>query len=231
MNPSEQRGMIVTIDGPAGAGKSTVARELAQRLGADFLDTGAMYRAVAAEAIGRQIDPADEDALGRLVQSLAIRFDFAKQPPAILVDGRDLSHRLRDADVTAGVSAVAGNVQVRQVLVRAQRLIGAEHPNLVTEGRDQGSVVFPGALVKFYLDASAEVRARRRAEQLRQMGRAADEALILRQIIDRDHRDRSRSDGPLVCPADAIRIDSSNMSLDEVVQTLFDHVQRAKAER
>lgn len=229
MTSNRDAGMIVTIDGPAGAGKSAVARQLATRLGADFLDTGAMYRGVAAQAIANGLAPADTDAVADMAERLSIRFDFAKQPPALLVEGCDLTHRLRDADVTAAVSPVAGNTRVRHVLVRAQRLIGAEHPNLVTEGRDQGSVVFPDALVKFYLDASPEVRAKRRADQLREAGREADEPKILRQIIDRDHRDRSRSDGPLICPPNAIEIDSSQMTLEQVVQALFDHVQQARA--
>lgn len=217
-NPS--RSLIVTLDGPAGAGKSTVARMLAARLGLDFLDTGAMYRGVAAAALNRALDPADRPAVAALAEGLRITFNWADDPPRLLVDNQDVSHRLRDPDVTAAVSEVAGNPGVRDVLVRAQRWIGKQHPRLVTEGRDQGSVVFPDAAVKFYLDASAEVRARRRAEQLRAAGHAVDEAKLLRQILDRDHRDSTRADGPLICPADAIRIDSSGMSLQEVVDRL-----------
>jgi cytidylate kinase len=120
---------------------------------------------------------------------------------------------------------------VRDELVRAQRRIGREHPNLVTEGRDQGSVVFPHATVKFYLDASPEVRARRRAEQLRAAGRQADEQKILHQIIHRDQRDVKRADGPLICPEDAIRIDTSGMTLQEVVNTLHHRATEVLAAR
>lgn len=221
----DKRGQIITIDGPAGAGKSTVARRVAAELGLDFLDTGAMYRGVAAAALDNAVDPANHDAVGEVAEQLHMHFDWASDPPRLIVDGLDLTHRLRDPDVTSAVSEIAVNRRVRQVLVKAQRWIACEHPRLVTEGRDQGSVVFPDAVVKFYLDASAEVRARRRAEQLRAAGRDADEHKILQQIVYRDQRDSTRSDGPLICPGDAIRIDSSGMSLDDVVQVL---VQRSR---
>jgi len=218
--------LIVTIDGPAGAGKSTVARRLARKLGVDFLDTGAMYRGVAAAALDSGVDPADADRIAELAEGLNITFNWSTDPPALRVDGFDLSHRLRDSDVTAAVSEVASNRRVRHVLVRAQRWIGKEHPRLVTEGRDQGSVVFKDATVKFYLDASAEVRARRRADQLREAGRPADERKILEQIRYRDERDTTRSDGPLICPDDAQRIDTSDMTLDEVVDELTARVRQ-----
>ena len=215
---------IITIDGPAGAGKSTVARRLAKQLGLDFLDTGAMYRGVAASAIDRNIPTTDTQAVAQLAETLAITFDWNHDPPTLHVDGIDLTHRLRDPDVTAAVSDIAGNRAVRRVLVKAQRWIAHHHPRLVTEGRDQGSIVFPNAAVKFYLDASPQVRAKRRADQLREAGRTADEAKILHQIITRDNRDFTREDGPLVCPEDAQRIDSSPMTLDQAVQHLADLV-------
>lgn len=215
---------IITIDGPAGSGKSAVARRLANRLGLEFLDTGAMYRGVAAAAIDRGIDPADPDAAGRLAEGLEIAFDWTADPPPLKIDGIDMTRRLRDADVTKAVSDIASNTRVRDVLVRSQRRIGREHPGLVTEGRDQGSVVFPDAPVKFYLDASPEVRARRRTEQLRSMGREADEQTILREIILRDERDLGRPTGPLARADDAIRIDSSDMTLDRVVEVLAERV-------
>jgi len=221
--------LIITIDGPAGAGKSTVARQLASRLGVDFLDTGAMYRGLAAAAIDAGVDPVDREALAALAQKLSIGFDWAADPPRLIIDGRDVSGRLRDADVTAAVSDVAANAAVRQVLVDSQRVIGRQHPRLVTEGRDQGSVVFPDAAVKFYLDASAQVRARRRAEQLRAAGQPADERQILSQIVARDQRDSTRPDGPLICPPDALRIDTSAMTLDQVVEHLLSIVRQRLA--
>lgn len=216
------RGNIITIDGPAGAGKSTVARHLAERLGMQFLDTGAMYRGIAAAAIDAGQDPADHDATAELAERLRIEFDWSFDPPTLLVDGRDVTGRLRDPDVTDAVSEVATNGRVRRVLVQAQRRIGHDHPNLVTEGRDQGSVVFPNAAVKFYLDASPEVRARRRAEQLRDADYDADEQQILREIRQRDHRDSTRTDGPLIRPDDAIVIDSSAMTQAQVVAAMAD---------
>ncbi len=218
--------MIVTIDGPAGAGKSTVARRLAKRLGLDFLDTGAMYRGVAAAAMSQGVDPADVNLLGDLAEKLHVTFNWEADPPHLRVDGIDLTHRLRDADVTGAVSLVAVNSRVRHVLVQAQRWIGKQHPRLVTEGRDQGSVVFPDAAIKFYLDASPEIRARRRTEELRAAGQIVDETKLLRQIIDRDHRDSTRSDGPLICPKDAIRIDTSGLSLEQVVDVLVTQVEQ-----
>lgn len=217
--------LIITLDGPAGSGKSTVARLLARRLGVEFLDTGAMYRGITAVAVDRGLNPADDAmAVMDLAHHLRVGFDWRHDPPRLLVNGRDVTERLRDPDVTGKVSHVAAMSAVRQLLVESQRQIGREHPRLVTEGRDQGSVVFPGAHVKFYLDASPQVRARRRAEQLRAAGRMANESEILEQLIDRDHRDSSRHDGPLICPEDAVRIDTSNMTLDEVVERLEQEV-------
>ncbi len=219
--------LVVTIDGPAGAGKSTVARRVAERLGLDFLDTGAMYRGVAASALDCGMDPEDTHAVGELARRLDVRFDWKADPPTLQIDGAPVIERLRDADVTSAVSAVAANSAVRAVMVAQQQRIGREHPRLVTEGRDQGSVVFPGAAMKFYLDASAEVRASRRAEQWREAGREADEQLILEQIIERDRRDEQRPDGPLVCPSDAQRIDTSAMTLGQVIDLLTDRVRAA----
>lgn len=225
--PSTPQPIIITIDGPAGAGKSTVARRLAQRLALDFLDTGAMYRGVAAAAIDRGIDPKDAAAVGDLAESLHLTFNWSADPPRLKIDGIDMTHRLRDGDVTAAVSEIAGNSRVRSVLVRAQRLIGKQHPKLVTEGRDQGSVVFTDAVAKFFLVAKPEVRARRRAEQLAAAGQIADEQKILHQIVHRDQRDSSRSDGPLICPPDARKIDTSEMTLDQVVDRLAREVGQA----
>ncbi len=214
------RPIIVTIDGPAGTGKSSVARTLAARLGLDFLDTGAMYRAAAAVVIDGGIDRADTDQVVRAVERADIRFDWSTDPPEILAWGRAQGARVRAADVTAVVSPIAGIAPLREVMVRKQREIARQHPRLVTEGRDQGSVVFPDAEVKFYLDASPEVRCRRRAEQLRAAGVEPDSAALLRDIVERDRSDSSRSDGPLICPDDAERVDTSGLSFEQVVTHL-----------
>jgi cytidylate kinase len=226
--PAHDR-LIVTIDGPAGSGKSTLARRLAGRLGLDFLDTGAMYRAIAAKSIERGIDIAEEPYyVVELARNCPLRFDWATDPPRLYARESDVTDRLRDPDVTGAVSDVAAIGAVRHVLVEEQKTIGREHPRLVTEGRDQGSIVFPRADVKFYLDASPAVRARRRAEQLREMGKPVQLELIRQNIIERDRKDSSRPDGPLICPDDAIRIDTSDMTLDQVLGLLEQNV-RVKA--
>ncbi len=217
--------LLITLDGPAGSGKSTVARRVAQRLGLEFLDTGAMYRGLTALCLDQGVDPTTHpQRVLELLDSAHLHFDWQSDPPRLhgnmgAID-RDVTDRLRDPDVTGKVSDIAAMPQVRAVMVRLQQAIGKAHPRLVTEGRDQGSVVFPDAQAKFYLDAKAQVRARRRAEQLQQAGKAADEKVILDQIVARDQRDQTRPDGPLICPPDALRIDTSEMSLDEVVDML-----------
>jgi len=221
------RGLIVTLDGPAGSGKSTVARTLAKRLGLEFLDTGAMYRGVTAAALDAGLDPkAHESGVVDLAHTQTIRFDWRQDPPRLLIGGRDITHRLRDPDTTEQVSVVSSFPAVRRLLVRAQRKIGREHPKLVTEGRDQGSVVFPEASSKFFLDASPQVRAERRCAQLREAGYDPSFQAILKNIVDRDHRDRNRSDGPLICPQDAEKLDTSAMSLEQVVDHLERRVRR-----
>lgn len=220
--------LIVTLDGPAGSGKSSVARRLAQRLGLEFLDTGAMYRGLTARALERGIDPVREGyAVVELARNYPLRFDWTTDPPRLLLADADLTDRLRDGDVTASVSDVAALAGVRQAMVEAQQRIGREHPRLVTEGRDQGSVVFPGADVKFYLDAAASVRAQRRADQLRAAGRHADYEQIRRDILARDLKDSTRREAPLICPPDAHRVDTSEMTLGSVLELLEQRVREA----
>lgn len=230
LGPMEQ--LIITLDGPAGSGKSTVARRLAKQLGLEFLDTGAMYRGIAAKALTRGIDIHEQAyAVVALARSSPISFDWSTDPPRLIVGGVDLTDRLRDADVTEAVSDIASMSGVRQMLVKAQRQIGSDHPRLVTEGRDQGSIVFPDAQAKFYLDADPKVRAQRRADQLRQAGRSVDLDAIHRSIVQRDQKDASRTDGPLICPDDADRIDTSDMSLEQVIERLEDSVREKYADR
>lgn len=212
--------MIVTIDGPAGTGKSTVAHLLAKRLGLEFLDTGAMYRALTLAHLDGGGDPRDAAAVAGTAARARLRFDFDRDPPELLLDGVPVGDRIRAKRVTAAVSLVAAHPAVRASMVAEQRAIAEEHPRLVTEGRDQGSVVFPTADVKFYLDADASIRAARRARQLRAAGVEADEPSILAAILERDRLDSERATGRLVCASDAIRVDTGRLEVGEVVDRL-----------
>ena len=219
--------MIVTLDGPAGTGKSTVARAVAQRLGFDFLDTGAMYRAIGLEAVRRQADLDNPRELAFIAQHCRIEFDWRHSPPAVLLNGEVVTHLLRSGEATRAASYVATVPAIRERLVEQQREIGRGHPGLVTEGRDQGSVVFPEAELKVYLDATPAERARRRAAQLRARGEIVDHNEILSQIISRDQRDKSRSVGPLAVPQGAITIDTTALSQEQVVDRIVEIAQQA----
>jgi cytidylate kinase len=209
--------MIITIDGPAGTGKSTVARIVAEQLSFDFLDTGAMYRAIGFEALRRNANLDDPRELAFIARHCRITFDFAASPPTVLLNNEPVGHLLRGSDATRAASYVAAVPAIRAQLVEEQRQIGQERDNLVTEGRDQGTVVFPDAQLKFYLDASPQERARRRVKQLRDRGEIVDLNQILNEIMTRDQRDSSRTVGPLAVPRDAQVIDTTLMSEDQVI--------------
>lgn len=212
--------MIITIDGPAGTGKSTVAQTVARDLSFDFLDTGAMYRAIGLAALRRNANLQDERELAYVSRLAKIVFDFSVHPPGVLLNGEPVGHLLRAGEATRAASFVALVPAVREMLVKQQQEIGASRPNLVTEGRDQGTVVFPQAELKFYLDATPMERARRRANQLRARGEMVDIVQLQHQIMDRDSRDAKRAVGPLAVPPGAEVIDTTEMSLQRVV----DHI-------
>ena len=207
---------VITIDGPAGSGKSTVARLLARRLGVAFLDTGGMYRAAALLGLRGKADWDDPQMLVRLVQGHEIVNQFGKTT----LDGEDVSREIRTSEVTGLTHFAADNPDIREVMVALQRQCAVGR-SLVTEGRDQGSVVFPDAYRKFYLTASAEERARRRAEDLRARGENPDIEELRQQILLRDQRDSQREVGPLRVPDGAMVIDSTAMSVDEVVEKMY----------
>jgi len=207
--------MIVTIDGPAGAGKSSAARRLAERLGFRFLDTGAMYRAVALAALRRGHDWNNVEALARLVFVLDIEVDENH----VRLDGEDVTEAIRTSEVTAITRYAADNPGVREHLVQLQRE-AAEGRDVVTEGRDQGTVVFPDAECKIFLTASPEERARRRMQDLLARGEPARFEEVLSQQNQRDQRDSRRDCGPLVMAADAVEVITDRLSPEEVVDRL-----------
>lgn len=212
--------MIITIDGPAGTGKSSVAQAVAAQLGFDFLDTGAMYRAVALAALRRGCNLQDPRELAFVARHARIVLDFSQRPPAVLLNGENVGHQLRGGQVTGAASFVAQVPEIRQLLVEQQRQVGQARPNLVSEGRDQGTVVFPDAQLKFYLDADPAERVRRRANQLRARGEVVDLAQLHRQMIERDTRDSKRATGPLSRAADAQVIDTTRLSQQQVVDKI-----------
>lgn len=221
--------MIITIDGPAGSGKSTAARRLANLLGIAYLDTGAMYRAATLAAMRAGIDLADDNALAAVARACDIRLECGPQSARVFLDGVEVTEQIRSARISADSSLLARVPDVREVMVRRQQQIGRQLHDLVSEGRDQGSVVFPDADFKFFLDASPEVRARRRCEELRGKGQDADLQQVLEEIFARDRSDRSRAVAPLLVPAGAIELDTSAMSIEQVVDWLAERVRRGGA--
>ncbi len=209
------RGRVVTLDGPAGAGKSTVARLLAEVLGFRLLDTGAMYRVVTLAALERGVDLESDAALGALARTLVLELE----PGRARVNGRDVTTAIRTVEVTRASRHAADSPSVRAVLRDWQRAAAREH-DLVTEGRDQGTVVFPDALCKFYLEASDEERARRRAAEIAARGEPVAFQVVLHDIRERDARDRSRAIAPMKPAADAIVVDTTALGIDEVVNQL-----------
>lgn len=213
--------MIVTIDGPAGAGKTTSARLLAQRLGFDLLDTGAMYRAVALAGLRADVDFASEIQLARLLDTVRLEMPVGR----VLLNGEDVTLAIRSPEATALSSPVAASRVVRERLVQWQRDI-AKGRNLVTEGRDQGSVVFADAVCKFFLTADPIARAERRVLEMRGRGEAADVEDILKAQEARDKRDAGRDIAPMKPAADAVLLDTTRLTLDEVVQRMEQEVRR-----
>jgi cytidylate kinase len=223
---SSQRKLIIAIDGPAGAGKSTIASRLARKLGYVNLESGAMYRALALKAIDRDVSFEDEAALVKFAQDSRIQLEPTIGGNRTLLDGRDVSSRIRERDVTEAASRVSVHPQVREVMVALQREMGASG-SVVMEGRDIGTEVFPNADLKIFLDADPVVREQRRMEQQKIKGEVA--ASLAADLRERDHRDRTRAASPLVAAADAVVIDSSSLSEDEVLARVEELVKRKLA--
>jgi cytidylate kinase len=214
--PEAKRTMIVAIDGPAGAGKSTIARHLAQHFGLLNLETGAMYRAFALKALRADVPLNESKTLEELAADTSIRLEAGDGENRVLVDGEDVTGLVRNPAVTDAASRVSVHPAIRAWMVRLQQQLGAEG-GVVMEGRDIGTVVFPNAEVKIFLDAAPEVRGQRRFEQLGPVPEVQPEEVI-RDLRARDERDRNRADSPLKPAEDAVLLDSTNMTLDEAVR-------------
>jgi cytidylate kinase len=215
--------LLITIDGPAGAGKSTVCRDLARRLGYRYVDTGALYRGVAREAKRSGIDPDDEAIWHRFLPKLDLKLTVQNNETRLISSGNDISDFIRGPEITALASRVSAIPLVRRYLLDVQRDLGKEK-SAVFEGRDMGTVVFPDADVKFYLVASSRERAKRRWLEMKNRGEEADFETVFEQMQKRDERDRNRDTSPLKAAKDAIRIDSTGLGVREVVEKMTRYI-------
>lgn len=218
--------MIIAIDGPAGVGKSTVAKLLAARLGYLYLDTGALYRAVAWKVLHSNVNPTDSERVAQLLPTTAIQMQFQNGAMQVLVDGQDITGELRTPEVTASASIVSAIPAVREWLLPIQRQIG-QRGSVVAEGRDIGTKVFPSARLKFFLDADATVRADRRHRELVAAGHSRPLEKTYQDLSGRDTRDRNRAIAPLIPAADARHIDTSALKVEEVVEQMMAAVSAA----
>ena len=223
--------MIITIDGPAGSGKSTIARAVADELGWMFLDTGAMYRAVAllARRAGLGVERANQ--IAELAREARIAFERTDSLLKVFLNDEDVTDPVRTEGVSEFASKISAIPEVRAVLVDKQRELASRYGHVVTEGRDQGSVVFPHAELKVYLDADVAERARRRYEQLGGQGQAADYEKILAALKERDRRDQTRAASPLVVPERAVVIDTTRMTPGEVLDRILQLARQAEQEK
>ncbi len=221
---TEARQLVIAIDGPAGSGKSTIAARLAKKLGYINLESGAMYRALALKALERQVSLEDASALRRIADATVIELEPQPEGNRVLLDGCDVSQRIRESDVTLAASRVSAHQPVREVMVGRQRQMGARG-GVVMEGRDIGTAVFPNADVKVFLEADARIRAERRVAQNGTLTPEETQRTI-EDLVLRDQRDRTRAVSPLVPAADAVILDTTNLSIDEVVSRVEELVRR-----
>ncbi|GAA0344629.1 (d)CMP kinase [Bowmanella denitrificans] len=215
---------VITIDGPSGAGKGTISAMLAEKLGWHFLDSGAIYRVLAVASLHHQIDALDEMGLVPLASSLDVSFETQSGGTRIILEGEDVTESIRTEEVGAVASQVASLPRIREALLRRQRAF-REEPGLVADGRDMGTVVFPGAQAKIFLTASAEERAMRRYKQLKDKGLDVSIERLLTDIQARDERDINRSVAPLVPAEDALVLDSTQLSITQVLETVMQFVE------
>ena len=222
-----KKGLVIALDGPSGAGKSTIARLLAQQLGYIYIDTGAMYRAIGWKAKQESINPADEPRLAELCLRTEVLIKNDDSGPRVYVDGRDVSNEIRTPEMGMMASSVSKSPAVRERLLVIQRELG-KNGRVVMDGRDIGTVVFPDAEVKFFLDATAEERGRRRYLELKAKGMDVDLARITKEIQDRDKQDSGRALAPLRKADDAVLLDSTCMSIDDVLTTMLSAVKKVR---
>ncbi|MCM8776878.1 MAG: (d)CMP kinase [Candidatus Omnitrophica bacterium] len=214
------KNFVIAIDGPAGAGKSTVAKLVAKKLGFLYVDTGAMYRALTLKAINEKIPFSDEGKLIEMAKNTEIELQDNEMGYKVFLDGQDVSEAIRTEEVSKGTQFVASILQIREILWKMQRDFRERNP-LVMEGRDIGSKVFPDAQLKIFLDASVEERAKRRYLQLKEISLEGDLKTIEREIIERDEKDRKRSISPLIRQPDAFYIDTTGMTIPQVVEKII----------
>ena len=222
--------MIIAIDGPSGAGKSTLAKRLARQLGFTYLDTGALYRALALKVLRQGVDLADDARMAELVRSTAIDLREERGKLEVLMDGQDVAGEIRTPEVSQMASKASALKSVRARLLELQRELG-KRGSVVAEGRDVGTVVFPDAEIKIFLDASIDERTRRRYQELRAAGRPVQMEETLREMEERDKRDSERDLAPLCQAADAVRVDSSSVAAEQVAAIVLDLVNQRKARK
>jgi len=216
--------LIIAIDGPAGSGKSTVAKLLAKKLGYTYIDTGAMYRAVALKIKNLGIDPEDLNKVLKIMEETSIDLEPDENGVKVFLDGKDVSKDIRTEEIGKIASKIARYPQVRKILVQMQRELGKKARDVVIEGRDTGTVIFPDADIKFFFTASPKIRAERRYKELKEKGLDVSYDEILKEVKERDYLDTTRKDSPLKPAKDAIIIDTSDKNLDEVLQEVLDIV-------
>lgn len=217
---------VVTIDGPAGCGKSTVSKLVADKIGASFLDTGAMYRAVTFLAKQAGFDLEDSMVISAMMDNANFEFKPDGDKMVVLARGLDISDHIRSPEITENVHYIANNPDLREKLVEMQQDFASQHKKIVTEGRDQGTVAFPDADIKFFLTASVDCRTDRRVKQLAEDGVEVDRKKIFDAIEMRDARDYARQFGPLVEADDAITIDTTNLNIEQAVEKLLCHIKQ-----
>ena len=219
--------MIIAIDGPAGSGKSTIAKIIAERLKYKYINSGAMYRAVAREALGQGLDLSNVEGVACVAESLVVDFKPDREGQRVLVNGKDVTQELKSETVGAGAAVVASQVRVREILTAHQRKLG-KNGHIVMEGRDIGTKVFPNADKKFYFHADARERGKRRYLELKAKNADADLEEIIEQIKQRDHEDMHRAIAPLAQAEDAVYVDTTNMNIDELVDLVVEHINLSK---